>query len=324
MRRLLWLFPLLWLCSLAAQAACTVTMGNAAFGTQTSFALNTTEQQVSANLTVTCSVLLGLLSDDTVSMTVSSAQVVGTRVAMKRTDDTTVTDAIPVRVCGTSTCNDGTETAVSKTYTWNSSTLLGLISSKSYVLPVTFRTVAGQVVSAGPYRVIVNLSVSYSVCTSIGIGSICTGTPQTGTSLVSAQLDMTVTNDCITISAPDVSFGSAPLAKNFPTVSQTISVTCTKGSLYTVGINNGTYPNSSGVRNMANGSNRLSYDIYKGSNTTTRWGSSGSDRWSSNVSTGVSSDGLMRTYNYTAQVLPGQATPPQGTYNDTLVVDLAF
>ena len=30
------------------------------------------------------------------------------------------------------------------------------------------------------------------------------------------------------------------------------------------------------------------------------------------------------TYNYTAKVLTNQATPPAGTYTDTLIVDVAF
>ena len=38
----------------------------------------------------------------------------------------------------------------------------------------------------------------------------------------------------------------------------------------------------------------------------------------------MSADGLLRTYNYTAQVLTTQTTPPGGTYSDTLTVDIVF
>ena len=99
-------------------------------------------------------------------------------------------------------------------------------------------------------------------------------------------------------------------------------MTCTKGSVYSVGINNGS--NASGnVRNMASGNNRLSYEIYKGS-TTARWGSSGTERWASSAASLLSANGLVRTYNYTARVLTTQTTPPAGTYSDTVVVDIAF
>lgn len=80
---------------------------------------------------------------------------------------------------------------------------------------------------------------------------------------------MTVTNDCSAMTTPDVNFNSAPLVQSFPTVSQAIAVTCTKGSTYTIGINNGANALNN-VRRMVSGSNFLSYDIYKEA-TTNRW-----------------------------------------------------
>ncbi|CAI8828361.1 hypothetical protein EMIT091MI3_20041 [Kosakonia quasisacchari] len=38
----------------------------------------------------------------------------------------------------------------------------------------------------------------------------------------------------------------------------------------------------------------------------------------------MSSDGLLRTYNDTAQILTSQATTPGGTYSDTLTVEIAL
>ena len=318
------LLILLWLVSLPLQAACTVSMANGNFGTLTSFAVNSTEQQTSAILRVTCDTVLNLLAaGDTVTLNVASATASsGTRGAMKRTDNTTVTDAVPVRVCGTSSCTNSTETPVGSSYTWSGSTLLGLLTSKTYALPVYFRTVAGQSVSAGPYQVTYTLNISYSVC-ALSLAGLCVGQPQTGTVPVTAQLTMTVTNDCITITAPDVNFGSAPLVSNFPTVSQSIAITCTKGSAYTVGINNGANAGSGTVRNMLSGSNTMSYDIYKGA-TNNRWGPAGTERWASSAPSSVSADGTVNTFNYTAKVLTGQNTPPAGSYTDTLVVDVAF
>jgi len=314
---------LLWLMSGPLYAACTVSMNNASFGSLSSFTVKNTEQQTSANLVVTCDTVLNLLTNDTISMTVQSATVTsGTRAALKRTDNTTIPDVVPVRVCGTNSCSNSTETPVGQTYTWSGNTLLGLLSSKSYTLPIYFRTVSGQSVSAGPYQVTVTLNVSYSVCPT-GILGLCLGTPQTGTVPVTTQLTMTVTTDCITISAPDVNFGSAPLISGFSSVSQSVGITCTKGSVYTVGINNGLNAGAGTVRKMISGSNSISYDIYK-STTSNRWGPTGTDRWASSAASLVSADGTLSTYNYTAKILSGQSTPPAGTYTDTLVVDIAF
>lgn len=323
MRRFFGLTILLWLMSTAAHAACTVTVANASFGSLSSFTVNSTEQQTSANLVVTCDTVLNLLTSDTVSMNVQSVSASsGTRAAMKRTDNATITDVVPVRVCGTSSCSNSTETPVGQTYTWSGSTLLGLLTSKSYTLPIYFRTVSGQSVTAGPYQVAITLSVSYSVCPT-GVLGICLGTPQTGTTMVTTTLTMTVSTDCITITAPDVNFGSAPLISQFPSVSQNIAITCTKGSTYTVGINNGVNAGSGTVRKMVSGSNAMSYDIYKGS-TSNRWGPAGSERWASSAASQVSTDGTVNTYSYTAKILSGQSTPPAGSYTDTLVVDVAF
>ncbi|POT60125.1 fimbrial protein [Citrobacter amalonaticus] len=320
MRRVLYLLILLIL-SAKGWAACSVSTTSGAFGSVSSFTVNSTEQATSATLVVQCDVVLGLLNNDTVTLTYTGATVqASSRATLKRTDDTSVPDTIPVRMCSQSGCASNSEIAINGSYTWSGSTLLALLGSSRYTLPLYFRTVTGQNVSAGPYQVTLNFSVAYNIC-QVGLLGACI-TPQTGTLPATLPLNLTVTNDCITITAPDVNFGSAPLVKNFPSISQMVSVTCTKGSNYTIGINNGSYA-SGNVRNMASGSNRLSYEIYKAS-TTSRWGSIGSERWASSGASSVSSDGLMRTYNYTARILQTQATPPAGTYTDTVVVDIAF
>lgn len=303
------------------QAACSVATTSGALGSVSSFTVNTSEQKSSADLLVQCDVVLGLLNNDTVKLTYTGASAtVNNRGALKRVDNATVADAIPVRLCGQAGCANNSEIAINGTYTWSGTTLLALLGSKRFTLPLYFHTLTGQNVSAGPYQLIFNFNVYYNICQVGALGACITN--QTNTVATTLQLTLTVTNDCITITAPNVNFGSAPLVKNFPAIAQSVSVTCTKGSTYSVGINNGS--NASGnVRNMASGGNRLSYEIYKGS-TTERWGSSGTERWASSASSSLSSDGLLRTYDYTAKILNTQTTPPAGTYTDTVVVDIAF
>jgi spore coat protein U-like protein len=304
-------------------AACNVSTVNASFGSVTSFALSGTgEVQTTGTLVVACDAILNLLTSDSVTLNFISATVsANSRATMKRTDNAAITDVIPTRLCGLSGCTSSSEIQTSKTYTWGGSTLLNLIGGKQYNIPLYFRTVAGQNVTAGPYQVTLNFSITYSVC-SVGVLNLCLSGQQTGTTATSITVNMNVTNDCSAMTTPDVNFNSAPLVQNFPTVSQAIAVTCTKGSTYTIGINNGA--NSlNNVRRMVSGGNAMSYDIFKGA-TSNRWGGSGSERWASSASSQLSSDGLLRTYNYTAKVLTNQATPPAGTYSDTLIVDVEF
>ena len=325
MRRILLMLLLLSGTSAQVWAACTASLSNnsPSFGTSvTSFTLNSAEQPVSTNIYLDCDSALSLLTNDYATLTMTGAStLVASRGAMKRTDDLTVTDTIPVKLCGVSGCSSGDVTNGGAGYTWNGTFLLTVLGSKRYTLPLFLRTVTGQSVSAGPYAGTLNLNLYYNIC---AVGTILTGCTQlqSGNLALNLTVSMTVTNDCTAISAPNVNFGSAPIAKAFPAISQSISVTCTKGYAYTIGINNGNNANGT-VRQMANGSNRLSYEIYKGS-TSSRWGAAGAERWSSGTSSSISTDGTLRTYNYTAQVMPNQTTPPGGTYSDTLLIDLAF
>ncbi|MBM7353684.1 spore coat U domain-containing protein [Lelliottia amnigena] len=321
MKRLL-LLLLLLMTSGGSWAVCNVSTVNASFGSVTSFALSGAgEVETTGTLVVSCDAVLNLLTNDSVTLNYTSATVsANSRATMKRTDNAAITDVIPTRLCGLTGCSGSTEVQIAKAYTWSGSTLLSLLGAKQYNIPLYFRTVPGQNVTAGPYQVILMFSINYNVC-SVGLVGVCL-TPQTGTATTSITLNMNVTNDCSAMTTPNVNFNSAPLVQNFPTISQAVSVTCTKGSVYTIGINNGVNA-LNGVRRMVSGNNAMSYDIYKGA-TSNRWGGSGTERWASSASSQVSTDGLLRTYNYTAKVLTTQATPPAGTYNDTLIVDVMF
>ncbi|EKK5267720.1 spore coat protein U domain-containing protein [Cronobacter dublinensis] len=317
MMRLLLLMILLF-SSLPALAACRVSGTNAAYGSQTSFVINSTVQTTTATLTVDCDTAFNVLNNDFVTLTLTGATTsADTRPTLGRSGD--ATDRIPLQVCAQSGCSSGSELTLNGSYRWTGQALLNLLTSKRYTFPIYIRTLQGQNVAAGAYQVTLNFSVSYSIC-AVGV-AVCLN-PQTGTTTFTSLVTLTVTNDCSTISAPNLNFASAPLVKDFAPVSQTIAITCTKGSLYTVGINNGNNAVGS-VRNMANGANRLSYEIYKGS-TANRWGVSGTERWASDSATQVSTDGLLRSYQYTARILATQNTPPAGSYTDTLVVDVAF
>ena len=234
------LFMLLLLVASGSWADCRVSTVNAAFGSVTSFALSGSgEVATTGTLVVACDALVNLLTGDTITLNFVSATVSANgRATMKRTDNAAITDVIPTRLCGQSGCANNSEVQTSKTYTWDSSTLLNLIGGKQYNIPLYFRTVPGQNVTAGPYQVTLNFDITYRVC-SVGVLNACLSGLQTGTKGTSITLDMTVTNDCSAMTTPDVNFNSAPLVQSFPTVSQAIAVTCTKGSTYTIGINNG-------------------------------------------------------------------------------------
>lgn len=306
----------------ASYALCPLSASPASFGSQTTFSVQSQVIPTSANTNVNCgSATLNLLGNDYIAYAFTAASYLnGTRATLKASAGGS--DNVPIQLCIDSAC--ATELRQGNSYRWNASALLALGNSLNFTIPLYFRTVPGQVIAAGTYTTTLTLTVSYSVCTSAGVAGICLGTVQTssGTALP-LTVTLVVTNDCTTITAPNLNFGSAPLAGNFSAVQQTISVVCSKGSTYSVGLSNGN--NFSGTaRQMANGASRLAYDIYKDAATTSRWGPSGSDRWSSTTSTSLNPDTVTRNFTYTARILTTQATPAAGNYTDNVVVDVAF
>ncbi|QGU86266.1 Csu type fimbrial protein [Erwinia sorbitola] len=329
MRKLLLLFSALLLTggTLPALAACTTPAVTASFGGVSSFTVNTTPATVQQNISVNCgSGVLALLSSDSIKLQLTSATAVattGSRGALKQGSD-----LIPVQLCTDSACTN--ELAIGGTiYTMTRSQLLGLnIGGAGQVIfnvPLYLRTMAGAVVAEGNYTVTLTVTVNYDVCTGIGLlGACLLGSQQTGSSAQLITVNMAISKDCTTITAPVVNFGSAPLVTSFTAVSQSINVICTKGSTYTVGLNNGQHAVGTQRYMTSSAGGQLAYEIYKGSGTT-RWGSSvAAERMASSAANTTSTDGLTRTFNYNAQVLTSQATPAAGAYSDMVTVDLSF
>ncbi|CNE29141.1 spore coat protein U domain-containing protein [Yersinia nurmii] len=308
----------------SAQAACSTTSTNGSFGTATSFAVNTTESNTSGSVTVTCAALsIGLLTQDSITLSlVSSTAVNGTNAAMTAGG----TDTIPVTVCAavpTATTCASPLPLNGASVTFGGASLINLsLTQKQFTLPIYIQTVIGSNVAAGTYTTTLGIKTNYSICTTL----VCLGTSgnTNGQPIVPVTVTLIVTNDCTTITAPPVSFGTQPLLSSFASVSnQAINVTCTKGSIYTVSLDNGQHAVSN-VRYMSDGTYSIAYDIYQGA-TSTRWGSlTAGQSWSSTTSTGISSDLLTRNFAYTAKILPDQTTPQAGTYTDTIMVSLSF
>ncbi|VVN79427.1 hypothetical protein PS712_00975 [Pseudomonas fluorescens] len=202
--------------------------------------------------------------------------------------------------------------------------LLGSVVPKT--VPLYLRTTLGSNVAAGVYSETLSIFWSWDYCSGIGIGSICVGRDiSSGTTTLTVTL--TVANDC-TITAPNIAFGSAPVVSAFPPVTgQTVNLACTKGSAYTVGLGDGQNAVSvGGRRRMVSGGNYLAYDIFKSAGTT-RWGSVGSARRASTDAEVNPGNGLgtgSQVFNYNARVYTDQATPPAGTYLDSVVLDVGF
>ncbi|OUM31470.1 hypothetical protein B8W72_15430 [Pseudomonas putida] len=202
--------------------------------------------------------------------------------------------------------------------------LLGLLNGTPKAVPLYIRTQIGSNVAAGLYQETLSLAWAWNYCEGIAIGGLCIGRDNSSGS-ASLTVSLTVTNDC-QITTPDINFASAPVVAGFGTVSQSLSVSCTKGSSYTVGLNDGQNVANGRRRMKSAANNYLAYDIFKSAGTV-RWGSSGAARRSNtdaDVNPGLGTGTGSQVFNYNAKVYTDQATPPAATYSDSVILDVQF
>jgi spore coat protein U-like protein len=295
---------------IAAHASCTGSAGTAAsFGSVTSFVVKNTAQNTSTtNVGLSCGgSLITIGTTNTIDGTITSTNAgylvgpTGDKIAYKLYADSGHTTAI----------NFGT------TYNWASTslvTLLGLFSGSTVSIPLFMQTTTGSTVAAGLYTDTLTVSWVWNYCT---VGVVTCITTSSGSYTTTVPVQLTVTNDC-QITAPNVAFGSAPTVSSFATISQSLSVLCTKGVAYTIGLTTGANPASSGRRQMASGTNLLQYDIYSATGVV----------WGNTTTTGVRTavaDGLTtQSFGYTASIYTDQATPPVGSYSDSVTVNVTY
>jgi spore coat protein U-like protein len=220
----------------------------------------------------------------------------------------------------------------------SSLSIVSLFAGTNNSIPLYIRTAATSALPAGTYSGTIDLRWYYSVC-ALGV-AVCLGYSESpgfarpllippsnwGTGdAVRINIELRVENDCV-ITAPDLDFGSSPLAGSFNSVIRAIMIRCSAGAAYSVGLDDGDHA-AGGVRRMANGAHHLQYEIYKSLSLSDRWGAVGGARRGSDtadVGAGVYNSVTTQMFGYRAQILPGQVTPPPGTYSDTIRIDVDF
>lgn len=132
---------------------------------------------------------------------------------------------------------------------------------------------------------------------------------------------LTHNNSSCNISTTPMSFGTRADLNSAQTSSNQISVTCTNGVKYSLGLNNGsnggTSPTNRFMANAASGQ-KISYGIFQNSSMTQQWGTTAGADIISGTATG-----LTQVYNAYGQI-PVQSTPVGGSYADTVVITLTY
>ena len=141
-----------------------------------------------------------------------------------------------------------------------------------------------------------------------------------GSDTDSFEVTATVLASCDVI-ADDLTFGDYdPIAAANLDAETTLSVTCTNGTPYHVGMSLGSGSGASmATRRMTKtgGTQTLSYVLYQDTQRSVLWGNTGGDRVDA---TGDGTPDLIHVYGR----VPMQQTAPTGDYTDTIVVTVSW
>ena len=126
----------------------------------------------------------------------------------------------------------------------------------------------------------------------------------------------TVTSQCA-VSASTLDFGSVGLLLANTDGTSSVTVQCASGVAYQVGLDNGQHATGA-TRRMQGPGGLVTYELYRNSTRTQRWGST----LNTDTVTG-SGNGSNQTLTVYGRV-PNQTTPSAGTYNDTITVTVTY
>ncbi|MGR9116062.1 MAG: Csu type fimbrial protein [Gammaproteobacteria bacterium] len=144
-------------------------------------------------------------------------------------------------------------------------------------------------------------------------------TVQSATTTTTFQVTATINDTCV-VSATDLAFGVFdPTATSDNT--STITVTCTQGTSYSIGLNAGTTSGATvTTRQMSDGgTGLLDYSLFSDAARTVNWG----DTVATDTVDVVSASGSPENHTVFGRIALGQFQPA-GNYSDTITVTVTF
>lgn len=149
--------------------------------------------------------------------------------------------------------------------------------------------------------------------------TLAVGTARAATSTNTFTVTMTITSNCIVAATPLAFAGAGVLTANTDAQS-TVTATCTPGTSFTLGLDDGANASGSQRRMVFGGTNFINYELYTDSGRTTRWDDIGGT--TTQGDNGSDLDGIV-IYDVYGRV-PSQSSQAAGAYTDTVTVTVSF
>ncbi len=149
----------------------------------------------------------------------------------------------------------------------------------------------------------------------------------TGSNTVELQSAVTVPTKCTNLAAPKIEFPAYdPDAVSDTTQTTTVTVRCTKGSVFSINASAGNSGNSGQRQLHSTATDQLhtadlNYNLYVGSSSTV-WDETDSGKLSG-TGAGLLADNLKQSFTVTGKITKGQDVP-DGEYKDTVIVTVTY
>ncbi len=128
------------------------------------------------------------------------------------------------------------------------------------------------------------------------------------------------------VSATALAFGNYAPGSGNVDAGSAVTVRCTNGTAYTVGLNQGLATGATvTTRSMVNGTNLLSYALFSDVARTTNWGNTAATNWVSGTGAGMGVPSAQTHSVYGRVADTGtNLTAPVGAYADTISVTVTY
>jgi len=154
-------------------------------------------------------------------------------------------------------------------------------------------------------------------------GLLTAGAAQAGSANATFAVTATVQSSC-SATATALAFPTYTPGGGAVTQTSTVSVKCTSGTPYTVGLNGGaTTGGTVAQRLMASGTNTLQYNLYTTNAYATVWGNT-TGTWQSGTGAGLATANALTVYGQIPDSAANQAAVPSTAYADTVTVTVSY
>lgn len=149
-------------------------------------------------------------------------------------------------------------------------------------------------------------------------GALFSGVAHSAQNTTTFAVSMVITGNCLVVATPMVFAGAGLLSSSTDATSQ-VTATCTPGTAFDVGLDDGANDNA-GQRRMTFGGNFIDYNLFTDSGRTTRWDDIGGTTTLGDDGSDLDGIVILDVYGQ----VPSQTSQPAGAYTDTITVTIDF